>query len=173
MENSLSDKSYDRQALLEYLAEAGIAYQMFEHPPVYTCEEASLHLHGKPGKGTKNLFLRDKKGAVHVLVILGEEKIVDLQHLSQALQLQKLGFASPERLQRYLGVEPGSVTLLGLVNDRDHAVRVVIDSELWNFPEIQCHPLDNRATLVIGRHELENFLTRTGHSYELVEIQHA
>lgn len=155
--------------IYNFLKENDIEYQKFDHPPVYTCEEAERLCPDMPGASIKNLFLRDKNGKHHFLVIVGAEKSIDLKKLQGVLNISGLGFASPERLKKYLGLEPGSVTLLGLINDPEHAVEVVIDKELWG-KALQCHPLVNTASLVIHAKGIEQFLAKTGHSYQLLEI---
>lgn len=122
-----------------------------------------------PGVSLKNLFLRDKNGKRHFLVVVGYEKNVDLKKLKEVLEVQKLGFASEERLKKYLGVEPGSVTLLGLINDGEHIVEVFIDEKLWG-ESFQCHPLVNTATLVISSEGIKDFLASTGHAYQIINV---
>src|SRR3989339_1833630 len=99
-----------------FLTDHGIPFQRFDHPAVFTCEQAERIAPPMPGTHTKNLFLRDRKGARHLLVVVGYEKNVDLKALTALIGVDKLSFASPERLKTYLGVEPGAVSLLGLVN---------------------------------------------------------
>ena len=102
---------------------------------------------------------------------VGHEKQVDLKALAAALGVQQnLSFASPDRLKKYLGVEPGSVTLLGLMNDTDHVVSFWIDEDIWNAESIQCHPLVNTATLVIPKKDLERFFEITGHAVHSLTI---
>lgn len=81
-----------------------------------------------------------------------------------------MSFASPDRLKQYLGIEPGAVSLLSLVNDQSHNVEVIIDQEVWTYEAMQCHPLVNTATLVIPKQDIEKFITATGHNLGLVEI---
>src|SRR6266481_5288301 len=117
---------------LEALLRAhGIAASRHAHPPVMTVEESERLVPKLPGAKTKNLFLRDKKGARHFLVTVRHDLAVDLNLLGVALNAARLGFASPERLQKYLGITPGSVSLLALINDQAGAVEFVIDRALW------------------------------------------
>lgn len=153
-----------------FLKEHGISYERHDHPAVFTCEEALRTLPKWKGAHTKNLFLRDEKGKRHFLVVVDCSKRVDLKALRKALGIEKLSFASPERLQTYLGVDPGSVTLLGLMNDRDHSVEVILDRYIFESDFLQCHPLTNRGTLVISHEGIETFLKATGHSYKVIEV---
>jgi Ala-tRNA(Pro) deacylase len=159
-----------KTALYAFLDQHELAYQRFEHPPVYTCEEARQLAPGLPGAETKNLFLCDGKGTRHVLVSVPAEASVDLKALSATLELKGLRFASPERLKRYLGLEPGSVTLLAAFNDTERAVEVVVDETLWNAEALLCHPLVNTETLSIGRATLARFLELTGHPPRVLAV---
>ena len=156
--------------IYRFLAENDIPYQQVDHPPVFTCQEAEDKVPPLPGVHTKNLFLRDGKGRRHFLVVVEGAMQVDLKSLRGILGVDKLGMASPERLEKYLGVEPGAVTLLGVINDRERAVELVFDRALWSADALQCHPLVNTATLVLARADVERLLERTGHTWQVVEI---
>ena len=97
-----------------FFAKHGIGYERHDHPAVFTCEEADRLVPPLPGAKTKNLFLRDKKGRRHFLVTVGNEKTDDIKALSSLLDANRLSLASPERLKKYLGVDPGSVSMLGI-----------------------------------------------------------
>jgi Ala-tRNA(Pro) deacylase len=157
-------------AILAFLDEHNIEYQRADHPPVFTCEESLRLVPPLPGAKTKNLFLRDQKGRRHFLVVVGHEKAVDLRALRDLLGVSKLGFGSPERLQRYLGVNPGSVSILGVVNDTQHDVEVIVDKGLWAAQAFQCHPLVNTSTLVLSRDDLVRFLDITEHSVRVLDV---
>jgi Ala-tRNA(Pro) deacylase len=156
--------------IYSFLEHAQIPYERFDHPAVFTCEEAERLTPNMPGIHTKNLLLRDKKGKRHILVIVGFEKSVDLKELSTILDIRTLSFASEDRLKTHLGVDPGAVTLLGLIHDKDHNVDIVIDEGIWNAESIQCHPLVNTATLVIPHKGIESFLHKTGHKPMIVNV---
>jgi Ala-tRNA(Pro) deacylase len=141
----------------------GIAYEQYHHPAVFTCEEAEQLVPDMRGMHTKNLFLKDKKGKQFFLVLIGYGKVVDLKSLAKVVGAQGLRFASPEDLQELLGVGPGSVSLLGLVEDKKHAVHVIIDSQVWEADAMQCHPLVNTQTLVLQHEAVQKFLQCTGH----------
>jgi Ala-tRNA(Pro) deacylase len=153
-----------------FLAEHHIAYQRQDHPAVYTCEQSQRLVPPLPGAKTKNLFLRDRHGQRHFLVVVGHEKAVDLKALTGVLGVSKLGFASPERLKRYLSVDPGSVSLFGLINDTEGKVEVIVDQSLWQAPAFQCHPLVNTSTLVVSRDDLQRFLELTGHPVRVLNV---
>ena len=153
-----------------FLAEHGIKYERYDHPPVFTVEEAKQLVPPLPATKTKNLFLRDRKGRRHFLVVVGYEKAVGLKPLASLLGVSKLGFASPARLQCYLSVEPGAVSILGVMNDLNREVEVVVDRELWEAEAFACHPLVNTSTLVISRVGLIRFLEATGHQVQVLDV---
>lgn len=156
-------------SLEAFLEQHHIAVTRFDHAPVFTVEESSK-LPPMPGAPTKNLLLRDEGGKRYILVTVGHEKRVDLKALRKMLGMRKTSFAPPEDLRRLLGVEPGSVTFLGLMNDRAHQVEFVIDQSLWDAEEVQCHPLVNSATVVIPHEGLKRFLEATGHTPRIIDV---
>lgn len=159
------------QDIYAFLTEHGISYEQYEHPAVFTCEQAQELLPDDiPGADTKNLFLRDKNGRKHILVTVGYDKKVDLHALSEMLELKKLGFGSQERLLKYLGITPGAVSILALINDSDHEVEFYMDEELWKNDSFRVHPLVNTASLVIDKEGIEKFIQATGHEVRVVQI---
>ncbi|CAE6936124.1 prolyl-tRNA synthetase associated domain-containing protein [Vibrio sp. B1FLJ16] len=146
--------------IYEVLRRYNIAYQRFDHEPVYTCAEANSLEQNIPGAKTKNLFLRDRKGKHHFLVIVSDEKSVDFNMLSNGLNVNRLSLASPTRLKKYLLTEPGSVSILDIVKDQNDHVQLVIDQDVWNAIELQCHPYVNTSTLVI---KLQHIKALLGH----------
>lgn len=156
--------------IYQFLAEHDIEYERHDHPPVFTCEEADRLVPPLPAAKTKNLFVRDRKGRSHFLVVVGYEKVVDLKALSSLLGVSKLSLASPDRLRRYLGLDPGSVTILGVVNDSNKEVEIIMDEGLWDSKAFRCHPLVNTSTLVISREDLQRFLDTTGHKIRILNI---
>jgi len=155
--------------IYSFLKLHNITYECFDHPAVFTCEQANALCPTMPGQSIKNLFLYDKKTEQHFLVVVPNGKRVDLKELKNKLHVPNLSFASAERLKKYLGVEPGSVTVFGLINDTTHTVKVIFDDQLKN-KALQCHPLVNTATLVISPSNIETFLGKTGHTYDFLEI---
>ena len=156
--------------IYEFLAVHGISYVRYDHEPVFTCEQAdSLPIPAGSAK-TKNLFLRDRKGRRHVLVTVGAEKTVDIKALEPVVGAKGLSFASEDRLMRYLGLTPGSVTLLGVITDLDCRVEVIIDEGLLRYQAMQCHPLTNSSTLVISMEDVMRFLALTGHAPRVLDV---
>lgn len=161
----------DADALCRYLDERGIPYQRADHPPVFTCEEADrLVPRDLGGVQTKNLFLRDGKGRRHWLLVTSCAKSVDLKALAPRIGADNLSLGSPERLMKYLRLTPGAVTVLGVVNDPDHLVTLLVDRDVWNATEWRSHPLVNTATLLISRAAVERFLAATGHQAHVIDV---
>jgi Ala-tRNA(Pro) deacylase len=148
--------------LLGRLEELGIPARTVSHPPVFTVEEAKALRGELPGAHIKNLFLRNKKGAMWLVVCL-EDREVDLKALADALQAGRFSFGSAERLMTYLGVLPGAVTPFAAINDREGRVQVVLDKAMLAQDPINCHPLVNDMTAAISPDGLLRFLEAEGH----------
>jgi Ala-tRNA(Pro) deacylase len=142
----------------------------FKHAAANTCAEFKAVVPSLGGARNKNLFLQDKKGRRHFLVITPPEHNVDLPELSENLQAKKLGFASAERLKRFLGVEPGAVSVLALIRDIEKKVELIIDRHIWQANAIQAHPLVNTETFIIDNQELKRFLKITGHIPKIINV---
>jgi Ala-tRNA(Pro) deacylase len=154
---------YDPQQLFAKLAALGIAQRTVEHPPVFTVEEAKALRGNLPGHHIKNLFLRNKKEEMWLVVAL-EDRAIDLKRLGEALDAGRLSFGSPDRLRRHLGVEPGSVTPFALVNDETHLVRLALDRGLAKGGPVNAHPLANTMTTAIAIADLLRLFEATGHA---------
>lgn len=157
--------------LFGFLETHGIPFVRHDHPPVFTCEEELQHVPESGAARTKNLFMRDRRGRRHLLLVTLCSKNVSIANFAETSGADRLSFASPERLMKHLGVEPGSVTILGLVNDQSHAVELYIDTDVWSAPSIHAHPLRNDATLVISHESVVRFLGATGHTPKVVTVR--
>jgi Ala-tRNA(Pro) deacylase len=154
----------------DWLDTRAIGYRRFDHPAVFTCDEADAFVPQEcPGVQTKNLFLRDKKGRRHWLVVTDCRKPVDLKGLAPLIGADNLTLGSPDRLARYLGVTPGAVTLLALVNDPDHLVSLVVDQDIRG-QSWRCHPVVNTATLSLDWPAMERFLSAVGHQPQFATV---
>ncbi|WP_068461937.1 prolyl-tRNA synthetase associated domain-containing protein [Hyphomicrobium sulfonivorans] len=151
-----------RQKLFERLAELGIETVTVEHRPLFTVADSADLERELPGAHTKNLFLKDDKGALFLVVAQSTTK-VDLKRLSRQLGAGRFSFGKPELLLEVLGVTPGSVTAFAVMNDDALRVRVVIDAALMAHDTINCHPLENTATTSIAREDLLRFMRAGGH----------
>lgn len=159
--------------IYQFLEKQGISYERYDHPPVFTCEESTRLCPPMPEHAakTKNLFLRDKKGRRHFLVTVAEEKQVDVKALEEILGVPKLSFASARRLEEHLGLMPGAVTMLGVMNDmQHHHVEVIVDEAVWQAQAVRCHPLVNTSTLIISHNGIERFFKETGHRVRVLNV---
>lgn len=169
---------------LSWLEDHQIEYDVHYHPPLFTIEEALSYWKDIDSMHCKNLFLRNHKGNRHYLVSFECHKNLDIHALEHKLHEGKLSFASPERMQRCLGVEPGSVCAFGLINDINiastasqkelfpsgHRVKYFLDSELKSAPRVSFHPCDNSASVVLSNAMFLRFLSLWGGEYEWLDL---
>ncbi len=156
--------------LLQRLEDLNIAATTISHPPVFTVEEAKALRGEIAGCHTKSLFLRNKKGAMW-LVICPEDQAVDLKALGAQLGAGRFSFCSKERLVKYLGLIPGAVTPFGVLNDKGRKVRVVLDRKMFEKEPLNFHPLDNSMTTSISRDDLIRFLEAENHPPQIIAIE--
>jgi Ala-tRNA(Pro) deacylase len=158
-----------RQDLFARLAELGIKTETVEHPAVFTVAESTGLERRLSGGHTKNLFLKDRKGRLFLIVALGHAKI-DLKSLHKALGCERLSFGSPELLTEVLGVPPGSVTPFALINDAACRVTVILDADMMRYERLNYHPLANTATTNIARQDLLAFIRSCGREPRIVPV---
>ena len=149
--------------LWAFLDRIGVRAVRHVHAPVFTVEEARALRGALPGAHTKNLFLKAKDGALWLAVCL-EDRAIRIRDLEMALGARKMSFGAPALLRETLGVEPGSVTPFGLINDRAGLVTVALDAQMMRAETLNFHPLRNDATAAISSDGLRRFLAETGHS---------
>jgi Ala-tRNA(Pro) deacylase len=156
--------------LIAYLDSLGIATTTIEHPPLHTVEESQALRGEIPGGHVKNLFVKDKKGRLFLLV-LGEETPVDLKRVHEKIGAQgRVSFGSPELLQEVFGVRPGAVTPFGAINDREGRVSIVLDAAMMRQARLNFHPLVNTRTTGLASGDLMKFLRAAGHEPMVVEL---
>jgi len=158
----LEDHQTPEAAALAVLDRLGIAYTRHDHPPVFTVDEALLHWRDIDAAHCKNLFLRNKKGSRHYLVVAEHHRAVDLRRVAEIVGDDRLSFGSAERLMQHLGLTPGSVSPMGLINDTTKHVRVVVDIGLREHARVGFHPNVNTATIVMATADFERFLDWSG-----------
>jgi len=159
-----------QKELYDLLENLDIRFDYYEHPPLATIEDAKIHWKDYNSGRCKNIFFRNHKGDRHYLVILEHLRQLDIHDLEKRLKQGKLSFASDQRLKKYLGVEPGSVTPFGLINDKEKHVHLFIDEKLNESERLAFHPNVNTASLVVLKTDLLKFLTHTGNSYEFIRL---
>jgi Ala-tRNA(Pro) deacylase len=160
----------DPQEVYDALDSQGIVYEKYEHPPVFTGEEAAEHWASIPATRVKNLFLRNKKGDRHYLVILEIGKQADLRQLVKVIGDDRLSFGSADRLMAQLGVTPGSVSPFGLLHDASGSVRVIVDQDLRGAERLIFHPNINTASVTIGVADFERFLASRANTVRWVRL---
>lgn len=157
------------EALLARLEALGIAAETHSHPPVFTVEEAQAHCSHMPGGHCKNLFLKDEKGRLWLVVAL-DDSAVDLKALPKAIGSARLSFGKPELLWEALGVRPGSVTPFALINDPEHHVSVVLEERMMALSPLNYHPLSNDRTTALTPSDLLRFIAACGHEPQVVAL---
>lgn len=168
--NTTNSKMNGDPKLYELLKNLNINFEYLEHPAAPTIEIAKQYWAGHEAKHCKNLFFRNHKGNQHYLVLLDCNYDMDIHTIEKQLHQGKLSFASPERLMRYLGVTPGSVTPFGLINDTEHHVKVFIDANLQKAMRISFHPCINTASLILTKDDFLKYLNFTQNEYEWVNL---
>ena len=168
------------QIVYDYLNSHNIPYTSYNHPEGKTIEEAKRWWHDDGSVHCKNLFFRNHKGNQHYLVCFHCDHDMDIHDLEQRLKASllaagknspgKLSFASPERMMKYLGLEPGSVSPFGLINDAEHHVHLFLDENLLSAETLSFHPNDCRGTVVIRKEDFEQYLKGLGNEYEYIKL---
>ena len=159
-----------KDKVLKQLEDWNIAYRLYTHPPLPTAAEAMAYWKDIEAQHCKNLFFRNHKGNRHYLVGFDWKRDLPIHRIEKMLRQGKLTFASPQRMMRYLGVEPGSVSPFGLLNDMENHVVLFIDNKLKEAEEISFHPNDNRYTAVISKTDFFRFLELVGNAHVFLDI---
>jgi Ala-tRNA(Pro) deacylase len=148
----------------------GIKYEIFDHPAVFTVEEArKIKIDGDFGE-SKNLFLRNKKGDKHYLVVMGAFKPLDLKKLGEIIGEKNLSFASPDRLLKHLKLTPGSVSPFGLINDTNKEVTLILDKDFLKNPKLGLHPNTNTQTIVLKTSDFLKVIESIGNTTRLEDL---
>lgn len=158
------------QQVFDALKKLDIPFEVHYHPPTPTIEDVLQFWDLNETMHCKNLFFRNHKGNRHYMVVFHCLKNLNIRDLELRLRQGKLTFASPERMQKYLGLSPGSVSPFGLLNDREKHVYVFVDKNLLNYPRLSFHPNDNTASLSISTNDFVRFLKSSGNGHEFLEL---
>lgn len=168
------------ETVLNFLREHDIPFSNYNHPEGKSIEEAKKWWKDDGSVHCKNLFFRNHKGNKHYLVCLHCDHDLDIHDLEHRLKASlvaqglpscgKLSFASAERMMKYLGLEPGSVSPFGLINDTNHEVHLFLDENIKEAPLLSFHPNDCRGTVVIKREDFERYLAIVGNTYEYISL---
>lgn len=158
------------QIVYNTLGKMNIPYEVVEHPPALTTEEADSYIVGKEGVRTKTLFLTNKKKTAYYLVIMDEAKRLNMENLAEILNEKRISFGSPERLMKKMALSPGVVSIFGLLNNDEHDIKVYLDKEMLSERLISFHPNDNTKTIFISTEDMYRFITTIGYDYTIVEL---
>ncbi len=159
-----------QEIVYDYLKTLGIEYEYYEHPPIPTIEDAKIHKWWIDAVFCKNIFFRNHKGNRHYLVIVHHNTQLEISALEKKLKQGKLTFASEQRMSKYLGLKPGSVSPFGLLNDHEHHVFIFFDPKLKDSQKLSFHPNDNRATLVLKTEDFWKYMNSLKNSYEFMDF---
>lgn len=155
----------------DFLDGLGIEYNTLKHPSAFTIEECNRVREIVKAPVFKNLFLTNKQQSKFYLLVMPGEKVFKTKYLSAQINSARLSFADEDHMKRYLGVTPGSVTPLGLINDREHVVNLLLDEEIKNYPVFACHPCINSASVIMKLEDLTSkVIPATGHNYQWVTL---
>jgi len=162
-------RPFDRDDLLRLLDDLRIAHETTAHPPTFTVAEGNKHWHGLKGVHCKNLFLKDAKGKLWLVVAPANAQI-NLKTLPQRIGSKRLSFGNENLLFDVLGVRAGSVTPFAVVNDTENKVSVVLDRSMMETDFVNYHPLTNTATTTLTPEGLKTFLRYCKHDFQIVDV---
>ena len=169
-EDKPTEPAFDRDRLLDWMAANGVQQTTHDHPAVFRVEEGLELKASMPGAHTKNLFLKDKKGRLW-LISARQDTVVDLKRAPKTIGSDRLSFGNEGLMYETLGLTPGSVTALGLINDPEQRVTFVLDKALWDAEIVNFHPLTNTATTALGQAAFRLFLALIGREPMVVDFE--
>ena len=158
------------QKVYEALKSMGISYDIVEHPPALTTEEADSYIEGKEGVRTKTLFLCNRKRTAFFLVIMDDRKQLDMKKLAKILGERSISFVSPDRLMEKMSLPAGVVSLFGLLNNEERDIKVYLDREMLSEKIMTFHPNDNSKTAFISTEDMYKFIGELGYGYHVIEL---
>lgn len=158
------------EEVLKKLNELAISYETVFHPPAFTTEEANQYIEGKAGVRTKSLFLTNRKKTAYYLLIMDDSKRLDITKFQESLAVKRLSFASPTNLMGKLGVEPGAVSIFGLLNNQEKDVQVYFDKDIITQEIMSFHPNFNEMTLFLKTSDILRFIEELGYTYHTVTL---
>ena len=158
------------QVVYEALRRMGIPYEVVEHPPALTTEEADSYIEGKEGVRTKTLFLCNRKRTSFFLVIMDDRKRLDIKKLSEIINEKGISFCSPGKLKEKMGLPPGVVSIFGLLNNHERDIRVYLDKEMLSERIVTFHANDNTKTVFVSTEDMYKFLEELGYEYFVIDL---
>lgn len=161
-------KAYEK--VYEILENMNIPYEVVEHPEVFTTEEADRYIAGKEGVPSKSLCLCNKKKSKYLLIIMHDKKRLDMKRLEELTGEKGIRFASEEGLMEKLGLRPGSVSVFGILNNREKDIEIYVDMEIFLENLISFHPNDNTKTVFISVGDMCRFIEAMGYEYTKIQL---
>nr|WP_315020098.1 prolyl-tRNA synthetase associated domain-containing protein [uncultured Aminipila sp.] len=158
------------QKVYSELKRLNMSYEIIEHPPALTSEEADAYIEGKEGVRTKTLFLCNRKKTNFFLIVIDDTKRLDMKKLGELIEEKGMQFASEEKLMEKMGIKSGSVSIFGLLNNRSKDIRVYIDKDIFSEKTMTFHPNDNTKTLFILTEDVCRFITEVGYNYTVINL---
>lgn len=158
------------ELVYQTLKNMNITYDIVEHPAAFTTEEADSYIEGREGVRTKSLFLNNKKKTAYYLLIMDDSKQLDMNRFKEIVGEKQLSFSSPERLMEKVSLQPGSVSIFGLINNKEKDIKVFLDKEMLSERLMSFHPNDNTKTIFISAEDMYKFIKSIGYKYNVVEI---
>ncbi len=158
------------EIVYEALKKMGITYDLVEHPPALTTEEADSYIAGKEGVRTKTLFLCNRKKTAYYLVIMDDKKRLDMKKLGEIINEKSMSFASPEKLMEKMSLTSGVVSLFGLLNNTEHDIKVCLDKEMLSEKYMSFHANDNTKTIFISTEDMYKFITTLDYEYSIIDL---
>ncbi len=157
-------------SLRSWLKNNNIEYVLHEHPAVFTVPEADKYCSHIPGKHIKNLFLRDKRTGKYYLITIPSQARLNLNSFRKLMKFSKIRFGSPEALQKYLGLTPGAVSPLGLINDEGNEVTFITPPSIWEADQIVAHPNINTESLELKKEDFHRMIQNTGNPLLIMDL---
>ena len=158
------------QIVCEELRKMDISFDLVEHPPALTTEEADRYIEGKEGVRTKTLFLSNRKKSAYYLVILDDTKRLDMKKLGELVCEKGMQFGSAENLMKKMSLPPGVVSLFGLLNNSEHDIKVCLDKEMLSEKFVSFHANDNSKTIFISTDDMYRFIALLGYEYSIIDL---
>ena len=158
------------EEVLKKLNELAISYETVVHPPAFTTEEANQYIEGKEGVRTKSLFLTNRKKTAYYLLIMDDSKRLDIAKFQDSVEGKRLSFASPIHLMEKLGVEPGTVSIFGIMNNHEKDVQIYFDADIITEEIMSFHPNFNEITLFLKTSDILRFIEELGYTYHTVTL---
>lgn len=158
------------EQVYQALKEMGIEYEVVEHPPAFTTEEADRYIDGKVGVCSKTLFLVNRNRSTFFLVIMDDSKRLDFKKLANLLSEKRVSFASSEQLMEKLQLSPGVVSLFGLLNNSAKDIQVYLDKDMLQEKIVTFHANDNSKTIFISMEDMYRFILGLGYTYKVIDL---